>query len=99
MSSTLKALRALADRNPDVQVLYPVHMNPNVSGPAREILGDLADDQLVQERAALIFGQFIWECVMNRPETWVFYDPNLRPNDPNRDLISEQAQQAHAMSQ
>jgi UDP-N-acetylglucosamine 2-epimerase (non-hydrolysing) len=33
------ALRALADRNPDVQVLYPVHMNPNVSTPARELLG------------------------------------------------------------
>jgi UDP-N-acetylglucosamine 2-epimerase (non-hydrolysing) len=33
------ALRTLADRNPDVQVLYPVHLNPNVSGPAREILG------------------------------------------------------------
>ena len=32
------ALRALADRNEDVQVLYPVHMNPNVSGPARELL-------------------------------------------------------------
>ena len=33
------ALRTLADRNHDVQVLYPVHLNPNVSGPAREILG------------------------------------------------------------
>ena len=33
------ALRALADRNEDVQVLYPVHLNPNVSGPAREVLG------------------------------------------------------------
>lgn len=32
------ALRALADRNDDIQVLYPVHRNPNVSGPAREIL-------------------------------------------------------------
>ena len=33
------ALRALADRNPDVQVLYPVHPNPSVAGPAHEILG------------------------------------------------------------
>lgn len=32
------ALRALADRNADIQVLYPVHPNPSVSGPAREIL-------------------------------------------------------------
>jgi UDP-N-acetylglucosamine 2-epimerase (non-hydrolysing) len=33
------ALRALADRNHDIQVLYPVHLNPNVSGPAHELLG------------------------------------------------------------
>jgi UDP-N-acetylglucosamine 2-epimerase (non-hydrolysing) len=33
------ALRTLADRNDDVLVLYPVHPNPNVSGPAREVLG------------------------------------------------------------
>jgi UDP-N-acetylglucosamine 2-epimerase (non-hydrolysing) len=33
------AIRELADRHPDVHVLYPVHPNPNVSGPAREILG------------------------------------------------------------
>jgi UDP-N-acetylglucosamine 2-epimerase (non-hydrolysing) len=33
------ALRALADRNEGIQVLYPVHPNPNVSVPAREILG------------------------------------------------------------
>jgi UDP-N-acetylglucosamine 2-epimerase (non-hydrolysing) len=32
------ALRALADRNQDVQILYPVHLNPSVSGPARELL-------------------------------------------------------------
>ena len=39
LREAFSALRALADRNQDVQVLYPVHLNPNVSGPAREILG------------------------------------------------------------
>jgi UDP-N-acetylglucosamine 2-epimerase (non-hydrolysing) len=39
LRAAFRALRALADRNEDVQVLYPVHLNPNVSGPAREILG------------------------------------------------------------
>jgi len=34
-----EAIRELADRYPDIQVLYPVHPNPNVAGPAREILG------------------------------------------------------------
>ena len=31
-------IRELADRHDDIHVLYPVHPNPNVSGPAREIL-------------------------------------------------------------
>lgn len=34
-----EAIRELADRYPDIQVLYPVHPNPNVAGPARDILG------------------------------------------------------------
>jgi len=32
------AIRDLADRHDDVHFVYPVHPNPNVSGPAREIL-------------------------------------------------------------
>jgi UDP-N-acetylglucosamine 2-epimerase (non-hydrolysing) len=35
--SALRALAALA-RRPDVQIVYPVHRNPNVSGPAHELL-------------------------------------------------------------
>ena len=34
-----RAVRELADRNPDVQVLYPVHPNPNVQSVAHEVLG------------------------------------------------------------
>jgi UDP-N-acetylglucosamine 2-epimerase (non-hydrolysing) len=33
------ALRALADRYPDVLLFYPVHPNPNVREPAHELLG------------------------------------------------------------
>jgi UDP-N-acetylglucosamine 2-epimerase (non-hydrolysing) len=33
-----EAVRELADRHADVHVVYPVHPNPNVSGPAHEIL-------------------------------------------------------------
>ena len=36
--SEMRALQKLA-RRPDVQIVYPVHRNPNVSGPAYEILG------------------------------------------------------------
>jgi len=34
-----RAVRTLAERNEDVQVLYPVHPNPNVQAVAHEILG------------------------------------------------------------
>ncbi len=36
--SLLGALRDLADRNADVDIVYPVHLNPNVQGPANRIL-------------------------------------------------------------
>lgn len=34
-----RAIRTLAERNPDVQFLYPVHPNPNVKDVAYEVLG------------------------------------------------------------
>jgi len=34
-------LRSLVERNPDLVILYPVHMNPNVRGPVHRILGDV----------------------------------------------------------
>jgi UDP-N-acetylglucosamine 2-epimerase (non-hydrolysing) len=33
------ALRKVVDEAPDVCVVYPVHLNPNVAGPARALLG------------------------------------------------------------
>jgi len=35
------ALRALVERNPDVELVYPVHLNPNVQEPVRRILAGL----------------------------------------------------------
>ena len=56
---------------------------------AWEIEGEGASDEHVEEQAALIFGQFVWECIMNREEMWVFYDPNLNPSDPNREITGK----------
>jgi UDP-N-acetylglucosamine 2-epimerase (non-hydrolysing) len=39
MSQIFAAIRALVERNPDLEVLYPVHPNPQVAGPARAVLG------------------------------------------------------------
>jgi UDP-N-acetylglucosamine 2-epimerase (non-hydrolysing) len=41
------ALRRVVQAEPDVCVVYPVHLNPNVNGPARALLGD-------QERIVLL---------------------------------------------
>lgn len=41
-----RALRTIAEKNPDVQVLYPVHPNPNVKDVATELLGDCANIKL-----------------------------------------------------
>jgi UDP-N-acetylglucosamine 2-epimerase (non-hydrolysing) len=43
-----KALKILADRNPDINILYPVHLNPNVRGPANELLSNISNIKLVE---------------------------------------------------
>jgi len=42
-----EALKQLAVRFPDIEVVYPVHLNPNVRGPVREVLGSTARVHLV----------------------------------------------------
>ena len=49
-----KALRTLAQRD-DVQIVYPVHLNPNVLGPVTEHLGDLPNVHLIQPLDYLSF--------------------------------------------
>jgi UDP-N-acetylglucosamine 2-epimerase (hydrolysing) len=41
------ALRDLVERNPDVELVYPVHLNPQVQEPVRRILGDCARVRLL----------------------------------------------------
>jgi UDP-N-acetylglucosamine 2-epimerase (non-hydrolysing) len=36
--SICRALKALAERSPDLELLYPVHLNPNVRAPVEQIL-------------------------------------------------------------
>lgn len=38
-----RALKTLAERNADIQILYPVHPNPNVKVVAHEMLGDCSN--------------------------------------------------------
>jgi UDP-N-acetylglucosamine 2-epimerase len=41
------ALRELVRRRDDVQVVYPVHLNPNVWGPVHELLGHVPSIRLL----------------------------------------------------
>ena len=42
------ALRTLAETNPHVHFVYPVHLNPNVQGPVNRLLGGLNNVHLIE---------------------------------------------------
>lgn len=42
-----EAVRTLAERRPDILVVYPVHLNPNVQGPVHEILDGVPNVKLL----------------------------------------------------
>jgi len=50
-----RALRALVARNSDIDVVYPVHLNPNVRRPVRSILGGVARVHLIEPLEYLPF--------------------------------------------
>jgi UDP-N-acetylglucosamine 2-epimerase (non-hydrolysing) len=52
-----QAIKALANKYPEVKFLYPVHLNPNVSEPVKLILSDLNNVYLVKP---LEYEQFIY---------------------------------------
>ncbi len=49
-----QALAQLAQR-PDVQIVYPVHLNPNVQEPVRRILGSVSNVHLIEPQDYLPF--------------------------------------------
>jgi UDP-N-acetylglucosamine 2-epimerase (non-hydrolysing) len=56
-----KALREIAINNPSVDIVYPVHLNPNVQKPVNELLSDIDNLYLI---APLQYESFIY--IMNR---------------------------------
>lgn len=52
-----EALKKIAEKNPDVQIIYPVHLNPNVKGPVYEILSDVNNINLIDP---LSYPSFVW---------------------------------------
>lgn len=52
-----EALKEIATQNPDVEVVYPVHLNPNVLKPVNEFLGEISNIHLVKP---LSYPSFVW---------------------------------------
>ena len=51
------ALAEIAARNRDVQIVYPVHLNPNVTEPVKRILGHVENVVLIEPQEYL---PFVW---------------------------------------
>jgi len=51
------ALKEIVGTNEDVQIIYPVHLNPNVKKPVFDILGDVPNISLIHP---LSYPAFIW---------------------------------------
>ena len=55
------ALKEIAVKNPDVEIIYPVHLNPNVLKPVTQLLGNIKNIYLVKP---LSYPSFVW--LMNK---------------------------------
>lgn len=55
------ALKEIAENNSDVQIIYPVHLNPNVQKPVYELLAGIDNVQLIDP---LSYPAFVW--LMNK---------------------------------
>ncbi len=51
------ALKTIAVNNPEVQIIYPVHLNPNVEKPVYELLSGINNVILIKP---LAYAAFIW---------------------------------------
>ncbi len=51
------AIRRIAQNNPDMDIVYPVHLNPNVQKPVKSILGGLGNVHLLAPQDYL---RFVW---------------------------------------
>ena len=55
------ALKEIAENNSDVQIIYPVHLNPNVQKPVYELLANIDNVKLIDP---LSYPAFVW--LMNK---------------------------------
>ena len=51
------AIKTLADKHPDWDLIYPVHLNPNVQKPVNEILNGIVNVHLIEPQD---YAPFVW---------------------------------------
>jgi UDP-N-acetylglucosamine 2-epimerase (non-hydrolysing) len=59
-----KALKEIAESHPDILLVYPVHLNPNVQKPVYDLLGKVSNIKLIEP---LSYPAFVWlmeKCYM-----------------------------------
>ncbi|WCR15345.1 non-hydrolyzing UDP-N-acetylglucosamine 2-epimerase [Paracoccus seriniphilus] len=73
-----QALRQIADRFPDVDLVYPMHMNPNVREPVQRILGGADNIHLIEP---LDYLPFVW--LMSRSDIIVTDSGGIQEEAPS----------------
>jgi len=60
--SISNALKGISEARTDVEIIYPVHLNPNVLDPVRRILGEVTRIHLVEPQEYLQFVYLMDRC-------------------------------------
>ena len=64
MANVFSACRELVERNEDVELIYPVHPNPNVRRTAKEILAKVPRVHLIEPMEYRPFAQLMSKCYL-----------------------------------
>jgi UDP-N-acetylglucosamine 2-epimerase (non-hydrolysing) len=64
MKDVFSACRHIVERNPDVELIYPVHPNPNVRKAANEILANVPRVHLIEPMEYRPFVQLMNKCYL-----------------------------------
>ncbi|HMK38661.1 MAG TPA: UDP-N-acetylglucosamine 2-epimerase (non-hydrolyzing), partial [Bacteroidota bacterium] len=62
--SICRAIQTVARQHPDVEIVYPVHLNPNVQKPVRSMLGHLPNVHLLDPQPYLPFVFLMDSCTL-----------------------------------
>ncbi len=64
MKDVFTACRQIVEQHPDVELIYPVHPNPNVRKPANEVLANVSRIHLIEPMEYRPFVQLMNKCYL-----------------------------------